>query len=287
MTEKDVNLPTTPPEEMADVEPTPEEVTVQSEPPAAKPKTKKRGRRKAAEPSGPSAAEADDGRQALLQVNSYEEAVVLLSTKPELIEQARLIFGRVVPTTGQNDLVDLAIRAAAEDDDLTLRQALAAKRERHLALTHPEITQLLEFAHTALAKAPVLTLNVALLLTDDLARLENGDLWQQQREVILAAEQALMLDATDLWEQISAAASEPEPEPEVAPPPEPAVEAPQPEEPAGAVTSGPVPVTTLPRRRMRQQRAPAMPGWLAAIVFFTLLLTMTCCLCAMGAFAGY
>lgn len=224
-----------------------------------------------------------DGREELLQVDSYEKAVVLLTQKPDLIEQARLIFGRVVPTTGQTDVVDLAIKAAAEDDDLTLRQALATKRAGHLALTHPEITQLLEFGHTALTKAPILSLNLALLVTDDLTRLENKDLWQQQKRVILAAEKTLKLDATDLWDQIN--------EPATAP----ATAAPAPEAKSPRTTgrswpspeAGPGPVTSLRPKKRVKPVGYEMPRWALFTIFFTLMIVMSCCLCALGAFAGY
>jgi hypothetical protein len=143
------------------------------------------------------------GREALLNVDSYEDAETLLTERPDLIDQARTVFGTIVPTSGQNEFMDLAIRAAAEDDPTDLRSALKTKRQKKLNLTAPEIDQLLEFASEHINKSPVLALNVALLLTDGLTRLEETDLWEKQKKIILALEKVLDLDATALWEEIS------------------------------------------------------------------------------------
>jgi len=76
------------------------------------------------------------------------------------------------------------------------------------------VGQLLEFAGEQISKTPVLALNVALLLTDDLTRLEDPDLWQQQKDVVLALEKSLDLDAASLWDDISGAKPKPAPKSE-------------------------------------------------------------------------
>ncbi|MFQ5578956.1 MAG: hypothetical protein ACE5G8_18415, partial [Anaerolineae bacterium] len=96
--------------------------------------------RPAPKPNGKTAADiVSTGREALLGVDSYEQAETVLTEQPALIEQARAVFGSIVPTSGQNQFIDLAINAAADDDPTDLRSALKTKRRRHLNLTSPEI----------------------------------------------------------------------------------------------------------------------------------------------------
>lgn len=217
-------------------------------------------------------------REALLQVDSYAEAEALLSERPDLIEQARALFGAIVPTTGQNEFIDLAIRAAAEDDAMSLRDALQAKRHNHLNLTAPEVGQLLEFAQENMGKFPLLALYIALLLTDDLTRLEEADLWQQQKTIILTTEKDLDLDAMALWDEISA------PEPAVEPvtvEPEPikaeAVAAPPEEKKRPAPPPPPVKV-----RQRKQVKGAGPPRWVVATGFIFLLTMMSCGACALS-----
>jgi hypothetical protein len=217
-------------------------------------------------------------REALLQVDSYAEAEALLSERPDLIEQARVLFGAIVPTTGQNEFIDLAIRAVAEDDAMSLGDALRAKRDNHLNLTAPEVGQLLEFAQENMGKFPLLALYIALLLTDDLTRLEEAGLWQQQKTIILSTEQDLDLDAMALWEEISA--PEPKVEP-VAVEPEPikaeAVAAPPEEKKRPAPP--PPPVKVRPRKKVK---GAGPPRWIVASGFIFLLTMMSCGACALS-----
>jgi hypothetical protein len=169
--------------------------------------------------SRPPAEAVSNGREALLNIDTYEEAEALLTEQPDLIDQARAVFGSIVPTAGQNEFIDLAIRAAAEDDATTLDSALKTKRRNHLNLTSTESGQLLEFAEENVGKFPVLALYTALLLTDDLTRAEEAALWQQQKGIVLTAEKTLDIDAMALWEAINM----PEPPPQT-PRPTPKVE---------------------------------------------------------------
>ncbi|OQY45458.1 MAG: hypothetical protein B6242_10320 [Anaerolineaceae bacterium 4572_78] len=163
----------------------------------------------------------------LLRVDYYDEAEQLLTEKPHLIEQARTVFGAIVPTSVQNDVMDLAIKASADDDMMTLREALSLKRQHHIELTPPEIEQLLEFAAEQRPASAVLALNIALLMTDDLTRWESVSLWQRQECIIMDAEEMLGIDAVMLWESLNPAKkemiSEPEPKPEIKTEPEPTV----------------------------------------------------------------
>lgn len=139
----------------------------------------------------------------LLEVESYEDAERLLSDNPDLIEPARAAFGAVVPTAHQNAFMDLAIRAAAEDDAASLGDALLEKRQAHLVLSTPEVKQLLEFASETATKSPQLALAMAILITDDLTQLKETDLWKSQKAIVTSAAERLGVDALAVWEEIN------------------------------------------------------------------------------------
>lgn len=218
------------------------------------------------------------GREALLQVDSYAEAESLLSKSPELIEQARAVFGAIVPTTGQNEFMDLAIKAAADDDPMDLRAALQAKRQRALNMTAPEAGQLLEFANEQINKTPALALNVAMLLTDDLTRLEDALMWQKQKDILLTAGKALDLEPAALWEEISRVEA-----PKVTPPPQPQAPKrptppPQPETPKRP-TPPPPPVS-----RPAAGKGPSRFFLVAGFIF--LMSFLSCGACALSQIFG-
>lgn len=221
------------------------------------------------------------GREALLQVDSYQEAEYLLSEHPDLIDQARTVFGSIVPTSGQNYFMDLAIQAAAEDDTLDLRTALQTKRTQNLHLTTPEIKQVLEFAGEHVHKSPVLALYIALLLTDDLSRIEDTPLWQKQRELVLTAEKSLKVDAMAIWDEISREEGHiPAPDPTPEPEPEPfpvevkaELEAPKREKPAP-------PPPPMPALRPKKGQVP--PRWVLASGFVGAMSLLSCSACFMG-----
>ena len=91
-----------------------EEATVTEKPPMsktvepkteakAKPKPEGQGEGKTGGQMEKTAAETVSlEREVLLDVETYEEAEAVLSEHPELIAPARVVFGSVVPTTGQN-----------------------------------------------------------------------------------------------------------------------------------------------------------------------------------------
>lgn len=219
------------------------------------------------------------GREALLQIDSYTEAESLLSKSPELIEQARAVFGAIVPTTGQNEFMDLAIKAAADDDPMDLRAALQAKRQRALNMTAPEAGQLLEFANEQMNKTPALALNVAMLLTDDLTRLEDASMWQKQKDILLTAGKSLDLDPTTLWEEISRVDA-----PKVMPPkPQPAEVEAKPEPPKVEAPKRPTP----PPPPVSRPAAGKGPSRLFLVVgFFFLMSFLSCGICAMSQLFG-
>ncbi len=217
---------------------------------------------------------ASEAREALLQVDSYAEAESLLTARPELIEQARAVFGAIVPTADQNDFMDLVIRAAAEDDPIDLRAALASKRKKKLTLTAAEIEQLLEFADEQQHKSPALAFNVALLLGDDLTRLENGSLWQKQKAVLQATGKQLDIDPVALWEEIN---------------PPPAKKTPPKATPRSAPvkvkaeTAKPAPkAPPLPPAAPFKKKKGAPPRWLLAGGFLFLMGMLSCGACAIG-----
>lgn len=218
------------------------------------------------------------GREALLQVDSYAEAESLLTKSPELIEQARAVFGAIVPTTGQNEYMDLAIKAAADDDPMDLRAALQAKRQRALNMTAPEAGQLLEFASEQINKVPVLALNVAMLLTDDLTRLEDASMWQKQKDILLTAGKSLDLDPTTLWEEISRVEA-----PKVAPPPAPKPQPakvetkPEPQKPQAQNRPTPPPP---PVSKPAGGKGPSRLFLAAGFIF--LMSALSCGMCALG-----
>ena len=253
--------------------------------PKGQTKTKATGRTNGPQPTRPeSPAEARSlDRESLLEVDTYDQAEALLSRQPDLIEPARVVFGSVVPTSGQNSFVELAISAAADDEALTLAEALQTKRRQHLNLTGPEVGQLLEFAAENAAKSPQLTLSIALLLTDDLTHLEDAALWGQQKELVLAAEKALEVDAAALWEEISGPKPKPQPEPE-APQPEPIkVEAVVEEEPEKVTPVIPPPVRVKQTRHCKKRHGvwAGPPRWMVATGFVFLLSMMSCGVCAL------
>jgi len=232
--------------------------------------------RPAVKTNGRTAAdEVSLGRELLLQVDSYDEAEALLNKRPDLIEQAQLVFGSVVPTTGQNEFVDLTIKAAAEDDPMTLNDALWAKRRQHLNLTGPEVSQLLDFAAENAAKSPLLALYSALLLTDDLTRLEEAGLWKKQKGIVLSTEKTLGLDATALWEEISGPKPAPAPEPVKAE----TVAAPPQEKKRLAPPLPPVKVKVKKKQRVKEA---GPPRWVVAAGFVFLLTMMSCGACALS-----
>ncbi|HEY84904.1 MAG TPA: hypothetical protein G4N96_07315 [Chloroflexi bacterium] len=217
---------------------------------------------------------ASEAREALLQVDSYAEAESLLTTRPELIEQARAVFGAIVPTADQNEFMDLAIRAAAEDDPADLRAALASKRKKKLALTATEIEQLLEFADEQQSKSPALAFNVALLLSDDLTVLEDGDLWKKQKAILQATGKQLDIDPVALWEEISPPPTRKSP-PKAPPSPIPVK--------VKAETSRPAPKTPpLPPAGHSKKQQGAPPRWLLAGGFIFLISMLSCGVCAVG-----
>ena len=217
---------------------------------------------------------ASEAREALLQVDSYAEAESLLTMRPELIEQARAVFGAIVPTADQNEFMDLAIRAAAEDDPTDLRAALASKRKKKLTLTATEIEQLLEFADEQQNKSPALAFNVALLLGDDLTRLENGPLWQKQKAVLQATGKQLDIDPLALWEEISPPPAKKAP-PKATPKPVPVK--------VKAETGKPAPkAPPLPPAAPLKKKKGAPPRWLLAGGFLFLMSMLSCGACAIG-----
>ncbi len=236
------------------------------------------GKKNAPAPAADTPAEmTSKERAALLKVETYEQAEALLSENPDLIQQARAVFGAIVPTSGQNTLVDLAIRAAADDAPTDLRGALKAKRAQTLNLTASEIRQLLEFAAGQTEKTPALALNVALLLTDDLTRLEDAALWQAQKDVVLKLEKLLNLDAATLWTDINDKA-----ETRAAPPPP----KPAPAKPKAAPQTPPrqkIAAPPPPPPARRKFGVGGSPSRLAlAAGFLVLMSALSCGLCALG-----
>lgn len=217
---------------------------------------------------------ASKGREALLQVDSYAEAEGLLTTSPDLIEQARAVFGAIVPTTGQNEFMDLAIKAAAEDEAIDLRGALKAKRKQNLNLTGPEVSQLLEFAAENVNKSTVLALNIAILLTDDLTRLENADLWGKQKDILLTAGNELDLDPAMLWDEIS---REDAPKQVSAPKPVPVKVKAEPEKPKAQKRPVPPPP---PVNKPAKGKGPSRLFLVTGFIF--LLSALSCGACALG-----
>ena len=217
---------------------------------------------------------ASEAREALLQVDSYAEAESLLTARPELIEQARAVFGAIVPTADQNEFMDLAIRAAAEDDPFDLRAALAVKRKKKLTLTAAEIEQLLEFSAEQQHKSPALAFNVALLLGDDLTRLEDGNLWQQQKTILQATGKRLDIDPAALWEEISPPPAK-KTRPKATPKPVPVK--------VKAETAKPAPkAPPLPPAAPPKKQKGAPPRWLLAGGFLFLMSMLSCGACAIG-----
>jgi len=217
---------------------------------------------------------ASEAREALLQVDSYAEAESLLTTRPELIEQARAVFGAIVPTANQNEFIDLAIRAAAEDDPFDLRAALTAKRKRKLALTAMEIEQLLEFSAEQQNKSPALAFNVALLLTDDLTGQADGNLWQKQKAILQATGKRLEIDPAALWEELNPPPAKKAP-PKATPKPVPVK--------AKAETAKPAPkAPPLPPASPPKKQKGAPPRWLLAGGFLFLMSMLSCGACAIG-----
>jgi len=243
--------------------------------PSPKPAMAKNGKNTTPSAADTPADAASKERAALLEVETYEQAESLLSENPDLIQQARAVFGAIVPTSGQNTLVDLAVRAAADDTPTDLKGALKAKRAQNLNLTAAEIGQLLEFAAAQIEKTPVLALNVALLLTDDLTRLEDAALWQAQKDGVLKLEKSLNLDAATLWTDINdepAAAAPP-------PDPTPAKQNVSPKTPLRQKIAAPPP----PPPAGRKMRAGGTPPRLALVGGFLLLMSaISCGLCALG-----
>ena len=220
-------------------------------------------------------------RETLLQVESYDQAETLLSDQPELVDPARVVFGSVVPTTGQNAFVDLAIQAAADDGPVTLNQALQTKRRRHINLTGSEVAQVLEFADQNVVKSPRLALYIAILSTDDLSHLEDSELWQAQKAVITTTAATLGVDAMAIWEGINGTEAPPEPEPKPK-------SKPKPEPVKAEATTPPVRESVLPPpppvRVVRTKRATTEgpPRWALAAGFVFLLSMMSCGVCALS-----
>lgn len=232
--------------------------------------------------NGKTAAEAVSlDREALLAVETYEEAETMLSEHPELIAPGRVVFGAVVPTTGQNAFVELAVKAAAEDDALTPAEALKIKREDALNLTGPEVSQLLEFADENTGQFPGLAFYIGLLLTDDLTRIEDADLWQRQRNIILATEKVLDVDALALWEEISGLETPAEEDPPDPPKAE-AVEAPPLEKELPAPPPPPVRVTKKRHYKKHYDQQDGPPRWAVAAGFVFLLSMMSCGVCVLS-----
>jgi len=246
-------------------------------------------------PNGQAPAETvSQTRQALLEVDSYDEAEALLTEQPDLIEPARIVFGHVVPTTGQNAFMDLAIKAAADDDPLTLTGALQTKRQNHINLTAPEVDQLLEFATETMAQSPELCLYIAILITDDLTHLKEAGLWQRQKHVITTTADRLGIDAIAIWEEVNgvgpkseSAASPPEAEPKPAPEPVKAETVVTPtKKPRPAPPLPPVKKVRKPHPRHRHDHTATgrPPRWVVASGFIFLLSMMSCGVCALSMF---
>lgn len=259
---------------MTPTAPMPAKTKAESKPAVLKTEVKANGR--------PAAEHISRSQEALLEVDSYEEAEVLLNSRPDLIEPARVVFGSVVPTTGQNELVDLAIKAAAEDDAMTLRDALKAKRRNDLNLTGPEVSQLLEFAGENMAQFPHLSLFITMLVSDDLTHLKDGSLWQKQKEIVLTTEKTLALDAMALWDEINS----PDPETKVAP--KPSQKKPK-AKPVAVETVAkpekkerPAPPPPIRVKKQPHKRTGSPPRWAVAGGFIFLLSMMSCGVCALS-----
>ena len=120
-------------------------------------------------------------------------------------------------------------------------------------------------------------------MTDDLTRIENPDLWQKQRAVILATEHVLDVDALALWEEISGLdtpAEEDLPEPPKAQ----SVEAPPVEKDLPSPPPPPVRVTKKRHYKSRQGKKDGPPRWAVATGFIFLLSMMSCGVCVLSAF---
>ncbi len=232
--------------------------------------------------------------ETLFQVDTYQEAETLLTENPDLVPEARQIFGSIVPTQAQTELMDLAIRATADDESMTLKSALRLKRRGEVTLTEPEVDQLLEFANEQLTRSPGLALNTALLLTDDVLGLADERLAGLQKTVLLRLGKTLDLDVTALWHQvdepvlIQPPVTEPKPEPRpqqaATPPPtpEPAPK-PAPEQtyvhpPKQKRTTSPPP-KGKPEHHHKRKRP---PRWALATGFVFFMSFASCSVCAIA-----
>ena len=171
------------------------------------------------------------------------------------------------------------------DDATTLAEALKRKRREDLNLTAPEAGQLLEFAAENQDKFPRLALYMSLLLTDDLTHLEDPALWQQQKEIVLATEKILGVDAGGLWEEIDRSET---PAPAAANPgPTQAETTAPPQEAKRQSMPPPPPVRIKKTRHGKKQRGltgGSPPRWALAVGFLLLLTMMSCGVCVLSWF---